>query len=179
MTTIVIFNQGALMNNLKKIALLAFVFILSSQAFSQKKVDAKSQNVVQLTLIRDKQTDSLTLGKIYCDGVFIAYTLERPWKCNKNEVSSIPVGSYFCKIRCPYESGKFKYEHLIVENVPGRSHILFHVGNQVKDSHGCILTGLVRGDGFLSESKKAHSKLMAALSGKKASIKLTVKSQLV
>lgn len=165
------------MNNFKKLTLLAFAFVLSSQALSKNIAKIDSKNTVQLTLVRDKQTKDFTLGKLYCNGVFIAYTLERPWKCNQSNVSSIPVGTYSCKIRCPHESGKFNYEHLIVKNVPGRSFILFHMGNKVSDSHGCILTGLSRSDSLISQSQEAHYKLMNSISGKKASIILTVKTQ--
>ena len=38
-----------------------------------------------------------TNGKLKCDGEFICYTIELPWKNNEKRVSCIPVGKYFIR----------------------------------------------------------------------------------
>jgi hypothetical protein len=64
-------------------------------------------------------------------------TLERPWENNERELSCIPPGSYEC-IRI--DSPKFADTFEVID-VVNRSHILFHVGNDINDSKGCILVG--------------------------------------
>lgn len=64
-------------------------------------------------------------------------TLERPWQDNQQNVSCIPAGRYRCeRIRSPKFGWTFE-----VKNVPNRSHVLFHSGNTLEDTHGCILVG--------------------------------------
>jgi len=64
-------------------------------------------------------------------------TLEPPWRDNERLVSCIPVGRYLC---VKYSSRRFPatYE---VTNVGSRSHILFHAGNTVDDTTGCVILG--------------------------------------
>lgn len=73
--------------------------------------------------------------------VFNCKTLELPWKDNKTRESCIPEGSYKVRIRKAEESGKFNYEHFLIEDVHNRSYILFHAGNYYTDIAGCILVG--------------------------------------
>lgn len=65
------------------------------------------------------------------------FTLEHP-------TLKIPAGVYTCK---PYSSDKFK-DVFEVTNVPGRTAILFHVGNFSEDTEGCILLGLESGTAY-------------------------------
>ena len=66
-----------------------------------------------------------------------ALTLERPWRENEENVSCIPANLYMCKrIQSPRFGETFE-----VMDVPGRSNILFHKGNVVEDTAGCILVG--------------------------------------
>ena len=81
-----------------------------------------------------------TLGLLKIAGVshLPIFTLENPWRDNKVNVSCIPEGEYECK---PFSG--YKYEDVYqVMNVPDRTHILFHVGNDPYDTRGCILIGL-------------------------------------
>lgn len=64
-------------------------------------------------------------------------TLEPPWLDNTPKKSCIPAGKY--KI-VPRTSPKFG-EHLILQDVEGRSYILCHAGNLPGDTEGCILVG--------------------------------------
>ena len=115
-----------------------------------------------LLLIRDTFTDKSVIGKLYCNSEFIAHTLELAWRDNEKSVSCIPEGEYKCRVRLARESGSRDYVHLLVEDVPNRSYILFHRGNFPSDSKGCLLSGTHRAqvpDKILG-SKIAHSYLM-------------------
>lgn len=64
-------------------------------------------------------------------------TLEPPWLGNQPNISCIPEGDYTCS---KHESPKFGSTYL-VDDVFGRSDILFHWGNWLADTKGCILVG--------------------------------------
>ena len=95
--------------------------------------------------------------------LFQCYTLELPYVDNQHNISSIPAIEYCCQL---YNSSKFGLVYKIL-NVPGREGILFHKGNTVADSHGCILLGngytlnSDLSDCFLRNSKIALDKLMS------------------
>lgn len=75
---------------------------------------------------------------------FCCISLERPWLSNVKNVSCIPVGNYTC-VRTHGRKTNGGMEIPItyeVMDVPNRSGILFHVGNYVDDTQGCILLGL-------------------------------------
>ncbi len=78
-----------------------------------------------------------TFGVLREGEIPFCLTLEREWKDNKRGVSCIPVGIYTCKFTKSPKFG-FTFE---VTGVPGRSHILFHRGNIMDDTHGCIILG--------------------------------------
>ena len=120
------------------------------------------EDSANLLLIRDDFTEKSVMGKLYCNGEFIAHTLELPWKDNEKSVSCIPKGRYNCRIRLARESATRDYVHLLVQDVPDRKYILFHRGNYPSDSRGCILTGTHRAQvpNKIFESKIAHSYLM-------------------
>lgn len=69
------------------------------------------------------------------------FTLENPWRKTPKD-SRIPYGEYQCE---PYSGTKYK-DVYIVNDVPGRSAILFHWGNYESDTEGCILVGLGAGE---------------------------------
>jgi hypothetical protein len=79
--------------------------------------------------------DSVTIGKLYDGKELICHTVERPWLKNGRNVSCIPAGKYIVKMT---NSPKFGLTYKVT-NVPGRTHILFHKGNSIDDSFGCIL----------------------------------------
>lgn len=116
-------------------------------------------------IIRVEKTVLHTFGVFLIRGEVFMVTLEPPWKGNKPKKSCIPDDVYLCK---RVDSPKYGDTFEITE-VPGRTHILFHWGNFVKDTKGCVLTGQafgsIRGVRAVVESKKAHSRFMAAMSG--------------
>ena len=116
--------------------------------------------------------DSVTIGKLYDGKELICHTVERPWINNARNTSCIPAGNYLVKLT---NSPKFKvcYE---VKNVPGRSHILFHKGNSVNDSLGCILPvstiDVFEGKICGLSSGRAYTRMMNHLNGE--SFNLTI-----
>ena len=98
-----------------------------------------------------------TNGKLECDGKFICYTIELPWKNNEKRVSCIPEGKYFIRKRY---SPKFKW-HLEVVDVQNRSLILFHpANNALLELNGCIApVTKLSGSGLGLLSRKAFEKL--------------------
>lgn len=68
-------------------------------------------------------------------------TLERPWKENKPFESCSPGNVYIVK---RYISEKYPKEKLAweVQDVTGRTRMLWHSGNKVENSKGCTLPGL-------------------------------------
>jgi hypothetical protein len=117
-------------------------------------------NSCNLLIVRETYTDESVIGKLYLNGEFVSYTLELAWNNNQKSISCVPRGVYDCKVRLAKDSASRNYDHLILEDVPNRSYILFHRGNTAKDSRGCILTGMMKGDNVIYQSKTAHSLLM-------------------
>lgn len=98
-------------------------------------------------LLRIEQTDAGTIGVLRIDGIAFCATLELPDRENKSNESCIPEGDYFCgRVQSPKYGATYG-----VLDVPGRSHILFHAGNTIQDTKGCILLG--ESFGKLGESR--------------------------
>lgn len=95
-----------------------------------------------LRLTRVTEHQGATLGVLIFDGMPRMVTLEEAWRDNQRQVSCIPTGNYTIS---RHRSPKFG-ETFIVNNVPGRSHILFHAGNTDEDTLGCILVGCEYGE---------------------------------
>lgn len=92
---------------------------------------------MRLDLLRVGQSKRGTQGVLRHNQMAFALTLERPWEDNQPNISCIPRGVYRCRrIRSP----KFGVTYEVCD-VPGRTHILFHKGNTVEDTQGCILVG--------------------------------------
>lgn len=106
-----------------------------------------------------------TLGKLILPSGFTICSLERPWLNNKTNVSCIPEGIYHCKWIERSASGKYK-KVWHVQNVPGRSGILFHVGNYIRHTLGCILPGMRHNNLSVGYSLTGLNKMRKELSGK-------------
>lgn len=98
-----------------------------------------------------------TNGRLECEGRFLSYTIELPWKSNEKRVSCIPEGKYLIKKRY---SNKFKW-HLEIMNVSNRSLILFHPANNAQNElNGCIApVTKLSGPGIGLLSRNAFNKL--------------------
>lgn len=96
-----------------------------------------------------------------CLGVLVAggfrcYTVERPWLDNEPFKSCIPPGHYDCE-RIIRPSGK---PAISIKNVPDRTHILIHPGNDVQDVVGCIAPGILPFKDGVLESRHAMRRLL-------------------
>ena len=128
---------------------------LKCQEFTSYNLDN-----INLLIIRDTFTENSTIGKLYLNGEQMCDTLENPYLDNQKNISCIPAGEYKVRIRVARESATRDYVHLLVQDVPNRSYILFHRGNTAKDTSGCILVGLKRKQDFVSNSTLAMDLLM-------------------
>ena len=110
---------------------------------------------VNLLLIRDTFTKESTIGRLFINGESFCDTLENPYINNERNISCIPEGQYKVRLRLPRESATRDYLHLLVQDVPNRSYILFHIGNTAKDTSGCILVGNGRKHNVVENSRLA------------------------
>jgi len=103
-------------------------------------------DVTMLSIIRLENTAKVTRGILTLQGRIIALTLENPWKNNQPDISCIPTGVYPVQRYQAQRDWLQKYNPVLkVLNVPGRTGILFHPGNKVEHTEGCILVGLALG----------------------------------
>ena len=110
---------------------------------------------INLLIIRDTFSEKSTLGKLFINGESFCDTLELPYVNNERSVSCIPEGEYKVRLRLARESATRNYLHLLVQEVPSRSYILFHRGNTAKDTRGCILVGQSREQDRVNNSRLA------------------------
>lgn len=115
---------------------------------------------VNLLLIRDTFSKKSTIGRLFINGESFCDTLENPYINNERNISCIPKGQYKVRLRLPRESATRDYLHLLVEDVPNRSYILFHIGNTAKDTSGCILVGNGRKQDVVENSRLAMDLLI-------------------
>lgn len=95
-----------------------------------------------LIIQRGRSTDKGTPGEWLRNGSHLCFTLELPWKNNQPRISCIPAGRYVVKKRVSAKYG----HHWELKDVEGRTYILIHAGNTIKDIQGCILVGNRRGE---------------------------------
>jgi hypothetical protein len=90
-----------------------------------------------LTLLRIGHSEQGTFGVLRDRDIPFALTLEDPWHDNAPNESCIPEGHYTCiRIKSPRFGETFQ-----ILDVPGRTYILFHKGNTIADTKGCVLVG--------------------------------------
>jgi hypothetical protein len=104
---------------------------------------------INLLILRDTFTDNSTIGELFLNDEFMCDTLENPELNNVKNISCIPEGSYSVRLRTA-----------LVQDVPNRDYILFHIGNSAKDTSGCILVGIGRKQDFVQNSALAMDLLM-------------------
>ncbi|WP_417857590.1 DUF5675 family protein [Xanthomarina gelatinilytica] len=100
-----------------------------------------------------------TNGTLTLNGHFVCFTIELPWKENRQNSSCIPEGNYELRSRT---SAKF-HNHLEILDVPNRSYILIHpANNAITQLRGCIApVNLLTGIGTGINSKLALQKLLS------------------
>ena len=115
---------------------------------------------VNLLLIRDTFTENSTIGRLFINGESFCDTLENPYINNERNISCIPEGQYKVRLRLPRESATRDYLQLLVQVVPNRSYIIFHVGNKPSHTKGCILVGNGRKQDVVQNSRLAMDLLI-------------------
>lgn len=103
----------------------------------QKQPQKDQLMLCEVLLRRLVQNDHGIFGILVKDNSILCLTLERRWDNNNPNTSSAPEGTYHC---VKHNGDKFK-DVWEVTGVPGRQGILFHAGNDIDDTHGCILVG--------------------------------------
>ena len=101
--------------------------------------------IVEIIRLED-HVDWGTFGVLKIDKVSFCVTLEPPDLLNEPNRSCIPAQQYMCRRHISPKYGKT----YMVQDVPKRTAILFHPGNTVDHTEGCILTaqyfGKLRGN---------------------------------
>lgn len=121
---------------------------------------------MRISLYRDTLTPQATTGKLYLEGNFSCFVLELPLRDGKPG-SAIPAGVYPIELA---PSPKFlanpdpwvqNYANRMphVMDIPGRSLIMLHWGNEPTDTDGCLLVGKSRLINYISESRLAFQQL--------------------
>ena len=111
-------------------------------------------------LKRIEESKDGIIGILLIDKEIQCFIFENRNRQNKSNISCIPAGTYLCR---RIESPKFN-ETFEVCDVPDRSGILFHQGNTVDDTYGCLLpgrrAGYLYGKRAVLESGRAFVDLM-------------------
>ncbi len=135
---------------------------------------------MKIDLVREECGEKCTIGKLYIDGVFYAYTLEDTDR--KLEDGGVKIYGQTAIPRGTYEviidfSNRFKRELPRLLDVPNFSGVRIHPGNTAADTEGCILVGLSRGIDSVGQSRAAFQRIYSRLNeayGKNAPITLEI-----
>ena len=135
----------------------------------------KIKLIPNLTIVRLQEAgQDGTFGVLLVNSQLFSFTLERNDLLNLPNISSIPAQQYLLKRK---DSPRFG-DVFEVTGVPGRSGILFHIGNWVEDTEGCILLGSqlteIHGRKAIMYSKNTIDLFMETMEGHDEAI-LTIK----
>jgi hypothetical protein len=129
---------------------------------------------VKVDVIRVEDGKDGTFGVLLIEDRAFCVTLEPEWNDNKKGKSCIPEGDYVCrKTKSPHFGLTFK-----ICGVYGRSNVLFHAGNIVKNTKGCVILGQyfgkLRGDRAVLNSGNTFKEFMEVMEDSDV-FKLTIK----
>ena len=127
-------------------------------------------------LIRLEESSEGTFGVLKIQKEVFCVTLEPPDNENIKNISSIPAQQYICEcINSPKFGITFE-----IKNVPGRNNVLFHAGNIVEDTEGCIILaqyfGKLRGNRAILNSGNTFKSFLQIMKDYD-SFKLTIKEE--
>lgn len=118
-----------------------------------------------LKLVRLEEAIDGTFGALLIDDHVFCVTLEPPDKDNVQDISNIPPGKYICKCVMSRKYG----DTFEITDVPGRSHVLFHSGNIVDHTRGCVLLarkwGVLKGNRAILNSGNTFKEFMIKMTG--------------
>jgi hypothetical protein len=109
---------------------------------------------VRLVLVRKWFTSKETIGILYLEDVPLCYILELEEGGIK--MKAIPYGVYPIKYSF-WAKRNANFPHIY--DVPGRSSILIHPGNDRDDTRGCLLPGYQATENEIRSSAKAYDDL--------------------
>lgn len=92
-------------------------------------------------IVRNPSDSKQTLGAFIAPTgkeLFVAKTLELPWKANQPKVSCIPCGRWWVEQTWSPSHDEMRYE---ITGVPGRTGVRFDVANFANQLLGCICMG--------------------------------------
>lgn len=120
---------------------------------------------MKLKLIRTSMQEGFTTGVLYAGNEMMAHTLEPQQRDLSAEPkvwgrTAIPAGTY--PIR-QVSSQRFKRKMPYLIDVPHFTRVMFHYGNSVADTHGCILIGERKERDTLKNSRVTFNRLYALL----------------
>ncbi|HEX2594704.1 MAG TPA: DUF5675 family protein [Rhizomicrobium sp.] len=125
---------------------------------------------MNLRLIREPSLLGATLGVLFVDGRFRAFSLE-------DEISDVKVPGRTCIPEGRYQirltwSPKFNRVLPELVDVPGFTGVRIHAGNTKDDTAGCVLLGVQRSGVNLVQSRPAVEQLQADMELAKAADRL-------
>lgn len=124
-------------------------------------------------IVRLEESEHGTFGVLRLNKELVCATLEPQDRRNVVNISSIPAQQYRCRRTTSARFG----ETFEVDDVPGRSRVLFHPGNTREHTQGCILLGGGWGDfggkRGITESRRTFKGFMGRLAGN-GSFRLTI-----
>lgn len=128
---------------------------------------------MEIKVIRKDYTKKSTIGDMYVDGAWLCYTLEdmvSPLGVKIKGMTAIPKGKYKVIVDM---SNRFKREMPHILNVTGFDGVRIHKGNTDKDTEGCILVGMKKGEDMIYECSSPFTLLFSKLKeAKEATIEI-------
>lgn len=115
---------------------------------------------MEISLDRDIYTPKSTIGD-FSIGSSKWVVLERVrLPENLPDECAVPAGRYEV---IPSYSPSFARILPLLVNVPGRSHILIHIGNKPEDTKGCLLPGKEKARDFVGRSGEACGEIFTLI----------------
>ena len=122
------------------------VLIILGLAAMSVTFKATTADDFRITIYRQYPDSKCTSGYLAVNDEIVCYTLERPWKDNEQNISSIPAGTYKAILRYDHAD----HWRIELQDVPSRTNVQIHMGNEVDQSKGCILVGTKLGQDLCS-----------------------------
>jgi Family of unknown function (DUF5675) len=128
---------------------------------------------MEVTLQRLKHNETATIGEMLIDGKFECYIVEdEPRKIKVKGETRIPAGRYKLSLQTwgrHHERYKAAFDFhkgtIALNDVPGFSGILFHVGNTERDTMGCLCPGTAINGFTVIQSTVAYSRAYKRIVG--------------